>query len=150
MAEKSNTLSLGSVLIAAYTRLPPNLSKRVGLYLVALNDSHGFALAESIYKRVRGPSPTVLRERSKAIGAKEPLMVGSARVEMLAATLEKVFQGGELDGKLLGYTVRATHKTGEVPVVVVLEGWAIVTTLAGMKEPFQAPFLRSPMMSDLN
>lgn len=107
---------------------------RAALYVVQLTDAHGFALALHVHAKIAGPDPAVLRERAQGEGIERPHMAGSAPVELLARILEGLDpESGE--GALRGWTVRALFERGAVPVVLVEDGAAVVTTLAAIEEP---------------
>ncbi len=90
---------LGDVIRAAFERSSTTVfGDRVALYLVGLKDEAGLALALAVHVRVLGPDPAVLRDRSEARGVREPLMVGSAPVEVLARVVEEIGGGGGREG----------------------------------------------------
>ncbi len=106
---------------------------RAALYVVQLTDPDGFALALRVHAQIPGPDPAVLRERAQREGVPKPHMVGSAPVELLARILEGLDPDGA-DGALRAWTVRAMFEEGAVPVVLVEDGVAVVTTLAAIEE----------------
>lgn len=130
-ARRRQVMLLGDVLMRVFHRASTTVfGDRVGLYLVGLMDPGGFALALAVHERVPGPDPAVLRERAEMAGIQVPMMVGAAPAETLARAAESLRAGEHTARKLLGVTVRTFHRDGEVPVVVMSEGAALVRTLA--------------------
>jgi hypothetical protein len=107
---------------------------RAALYVVQLTDEDGFALALHIHEKIPGPDPAVLRERAQQAGIEKPHMSGSAPVEMVARILEGLTPAGG-DGRLRAWMVRASFEGGGVPVVLIEDGAAVVTTLAALEAP---------------
>lgn len=106
---------------------------QTALYVASLVDARGFALATEVHRvEPTGPDPAKLRERSRALGAVEPLLVGSAPVETLASALESLGGAEPPDRHLLAWTVREIHRSGGVPVVMLTDGVGLVTTLDTM------------------
>ena len=103
---------------------------RVGLYLVRLTEDSGLALALAVQKRTGGPDPAELLERALGMGANEPWMTASAPVEKLVDALDDLDVLREADRRLLGWAVRELHLADEVPVLVVLDGTAVATSLS--------------------
>lgn len=103
---------------------------QTAVYVASLVDGRGLALATAVHRvEPAGPDPAKLRERSRALGAVEPLLVGSAPVETLASALESLAGTEPPDRHLLAWTVREIHRSGGVPVVMLTDGVALVTTL---------------------
>jgi hypothetical protein len=102
---------------------------RVALYVVQLTDEHGFALALRVHAQIPGPDPALLRERAQQAGIDKPHMAGSAPVEMLARILEGL-DADHVEGAFRAWTVRTMFEGGAVPVVLIEDGAAVVTTLA--------------------
>lgn len=122
---------LGDALLGVVERASTTVfGDRVGLYLVGLTDPDGFALALAMHKRVSGPDPAALREDAQAGGAEAPLTVGAAPVETLARAVEDLGTGERTARRLLALTVRTFHRDGEIPVLVMSEGAAVVCTLS--------------------
>ncbi|MEZ4297002.1 MAG: hypothetical protein R3B70_18700 [Polyangiaceae bacterium] len=135
IAIQGKTLVLADLLSDAYSRLSPQLADKVGLYVVSLRDGPGFSLASAIHAVVRGPDPAEIRRRAQHLGAVEPMMVGTARIDTLASALESLALTAPPDQHLLGWVVREIHRGGDVPVVVLVEGAVIASTLEALREP---------------
>jgi hypothetical protein len=102
---------------------------RVALYLVQLTDAAGFALAAAIHAKIDGPDPAVLRARALERDVRAPLMAGAAPVEMLARIVEALPDVGHQERRSAVQLIRAIHKRGAVPVLVVDEGSAAASPL---------------------
>lgn len=111
---------------------------RAALYIVQLTDAEGFALAERVHAQIPGPDPAILRERAQARSLQAPFMPGAAPVETLARILEAIGEDPEA-AAFRAWAVREAHATGAVPVVLLQEGGAVVTTLAALEEMEDAP-----------
>ena len=105
---------------------------RIALYVVQLTDEDGFTLALRIHEKIPGPDPAVMRERAQRAGVAKPHMSGSAPVEMVARLLEALAPAGP-NGVLRAWMVRAAFAEGAVPVVLIEDGAAVVTTLAAIE-----------------
>lgn len=106
---------------------------RVALYLVGLTEQDGFALALGVHERIPGPDPAILRERAVGRSIRRPMMIGAAPVETLASVAEGL-PGGQRAARLdLGGLIREVHRAGEVPVLVMTDGEAIVSTIAAIE-----------------
>lgn len=106
---------------------------RVALYLVGLTEQDGFALALAVHERIPGPDPAILRERAVGRRIRRPMMIGAAPVETLASAAEGL-PGGQKAARLdIGGLIREVHRAGEVPVLVMTDGEAIVSTIASIE-----------------
>jgi hypothetical protein len=125
-----HVVMLGAILTEVFERAPRRLAGQVALYVVGLLDPRGLALAAAVHRCAPGgPDPVELRDRAAAMGAVEPLVVGAAGVDTVAAALSALGGADPPDRALLGWTVREIHRAGGVPVVVLTDGIALVTTL---------------------
>ncbi len=107
-------------------------SDRAALYVVQLTDPQGFALALRIHAQIAGPDPAVLLDRAHARALRVPFMPGAAPVETLARILETLGADPE-NAALRAWAVREAFASGEVPVVLVQDGGATVTTLGAIE-----------------
>ncbi len=110
---------------------------RAALYIVQLTDEEGFALAERVHAQIPGPDPAVLRERAQARSLQVPFMPGAAPVETLARILESLGEDPEA-AAFRAWAVREAHASGAVPVVLLQESGAVVTTLSALEEMDEA------------
>ena len=120
--------SVAALLLDAHRRAAHPGS--VALYLVRLTELAGLALAVAVHDVAGGPDPAVLRDRAERAGVARPVMAAAASVETLARVLEGLALVGEADRRLLVWAVREVHRGGGVPVVMVLDGTAIATSLS--------------------
>ena len=106
---------------------------RAGLYLVELVDDHALAFAVALHTRVRsGPDPAELRRRALAAGVKTPQALGSAPVETLARIAELLGGVRPAECRALAAAIRARHRAGAVPVLLLTEGLRTVRGLADL------------------
>ena len=132
---RSVTTTLGAMLQDVFHRASTTVyADRTALYVVELTSRDGFKLAEMVYAKLSGPDPAILRERAQRDGILKPHAVGSAPVEMLARMLEALGPT-EAEGTLRAWTMREMFNRGAVPVVMVEEGGAVLSTLAEVVMP---------------
>ncbi len=106
---------------------------RVALYVVQLTDPLAFALAERLHAQIPGPDPAVVRDRARAHLLRVPFMPGAAPVETLARILETLGPDRRT-AALRAWAVREAHASGAVPVVILQQEGALITTLAALDE----------------
>jgi len=134
-ARQASIMPFHGVLRSVFERARATIfGDRVALYVVSLTDSQGFAVALAVHAQVAGPDPALLRERSQQAGVRNPLMVGSAPVEILARVAEALRFAKSEEGPFLGWAVREVHRAGGVPVLMVMDGVAVVSTFACVME----------------
>lgn len=122
---------LAQVLLDAHRRATSAaIGNRAALYLVRLSDPAGLSLALAVHHASGGPDPAALCMRAARAGVHEPVMAAAVRVEALTSALEGFAAVSESDRHLLGWAVRELHCCGEVPVLLVLDGTAFVTSLS--------------------
>lgn len=128
---KGGLATMAQLLLDAYrcaTSTP--IGKRAALYLVRLSEPAGLSLAVAVHAVTGGPDPVALRDRARRDGVKRPVLAGAVQVDSLAAALEGLGVMDDADRRLLGWTVLEVHRCAEVPVLVMLDGTAIVTSLS--------------------
>jgi hypothetical protein len=126
--------TLGALLRDVLRRTASTLySDRAALYVVQLDDPDGFALALRVHAQIPGPDPAVLRDRAHAHELRAPFMPGAAPVETLARILATIGADAE-NAALRAWAVREAFAGGAIPVVVVQDGGAVVTTLGALEE----------------
>lgn len=132
--------SVAALLLDAHRRAGSAAHPRsVALYLVRLTELAGLALAVAVHDVAGGPDPALLRDRAERAGVARPVMAAAAPVETLARVLEGLAWLGDADRRLLAWAVRDVHRGGGVPVVVVLDGMAIVTSLSELTARINDP-----------
>lgn len=103
------------------------------LYVVPLCEPRGLALAIDVHHRAGGPDPAAVLARSQAAGSVSPLMALAAPAAALADAIEALGGLAPQDRAVLAWTVRELPQSGEVPIFLLLDGTAVVTTLAGLE-----------------
>lgn len=123
--------TLGQALLDALRRATAaEFGDGAALYLVRLTDLAGLSLAVAVHGAAGGPDPAVLRERAQRAGISAPVMAAAVAVPVLAVAVDGLAVLGEADRRLLGWAVREVHRSGEVPLMVMLGGTAFVTPLS--------------------
>jgi hypothetical protein len=128
-------LPLADVLRDMYQRASATPETPSALYLVRLTEDVGLSLALAVHRATGGPDPAVLRDRARRAGISEPMIARAAPVEALALALEGLAAMDERERHLVAWSVRELHHVGEVPVVMLHDGTAIVTSLAAFPSP---------------
>lgn len=108
---------------------------RVALYIAALTDPAGFALAAAVRARIDGADPDVLLERALAAGVRAPLMIGAAPVEMLARIVETLPDLNRGERRGAAQLLRGIHARASVPVLIVDDGSAAASALEMPEAP---------------
>lgn len=128
--------TLPELLLDAHRRaVARGRGESLGLYLVRLTDVAGLALAVAVHEATGGPDPTVLRERAVGAGVSKPVMAGAVALDALTRALEGLAVLGEADRGLLVTSLSGIHERGGVPVLIVLDGIALVRSLAEFAAP---------------
>lgn len=103
---------------------------RPAIYVVALNEPVGLALALELHALHGGPHPTDMRERAAREGLTKPLMTAAAPAASLARTVGAMRR----DWADLAEAVRAVAAAGSVPVLLVADDVALVSSLEAPAE----------------
>lgn len=121
---------LGAMLRELLREAEPRHPGETALHVVGLLEDRGMALAVALHEALPGgPDPVRLRDRAMEMGAAEPLMAGATRLDVLARALASLPGAALPDRELLAWSVRALHRHGEVPVVMLTDGMALIATL---------------------
>ena len=129
----------GALLRRAFETSNAAAERPIALYLVRLTDSAGLRLAKEVHRVSGGVDPEALRDRALAKGLSMPMMVKAAPVLSLVQTLEGLADLGERDRCWSAWLVQELHRSGEVPIVMLLDGVLTVTSLSAVTEPAASP-----------
>ena len=123
--------TLPELLLDAHRRaVARGRGESLGLYLVRLTDVAGLALAVAVHEATGGPDHIVLRERAERAGVSKPVMVAAVAVEPLARAIEGLAIVEQAERSLLAWALLEVQQRGEVPVLMIMDGTAIATSLA--------------------
>lgn len=125
---------LGDTLEELFREADARHPGQTALHVVGLLDERGLALAAALHESLPGgPDPVELRDRAREMGAVEPLLAGATRLDVLTRALAALPGAAPPERALLAWTVRAVHRHGETPVVILTDGMALVATLDAIR-----------------
>lgn len=125
---------LGDLLQGLCDRAAGVHAGQTALYLAGLSDARGLSLACAVHKLLSsGPDPTELHCRARELGAVDALLSGAVHIDQMERALESLELETVPDRALLIWTMRELHRHGGVPVVMLLDGLALVASLEALK-----------------